>query len=290
MKAVLVFCEGRHDIAFAQRSLGAHAGCKWVERPVRELPSPLGPGRTAKKGLIARRYERHVLEDLTLRDAAHPPLPCFDSVVENPATDTMFVLVRTHGQAQANRVLDLLRMLNDTIFEEPAGSFDVSEYAAAFLFDANGEGVAATLATFRDRYSAHFGDLAGLEHGAWVTTATVPVGCFVFHRSAQDQTGTLEDHLAPMVKSAWPQRFAGARHFIDGNRRDADAVSGSTAARLAARLKAIITAAGQFGHPGAPMTDVVGDRNKGLPSAQFEASRLSGELAGFLARAPWSDA
>lgn len=75
MKAVLVFCEGRHDVAFAQRSLGAHGGCKWVDKPVRELPSPFGPGATAPKGLIAMRYERQVLEDLTLRDAAHPPLP-----------------------------------------------------------------------------------------------------------------------------------------------------------------------------------------------------------------------
>ena len=73
MKAVLVFCEGRHDVVFAQRSLGAHGGCEWVDRPVRELPSPFGRGRAAARGLIARRFERQALEDLTLRDAAHPP-------------------------------------------------------------------------------------------------------------------------------------------------------------------------------------------------------------------------
>ena len=49
MKAVLVFCEGRHDVAFAQRSLGAHGGCKWVDKPVRELPSPFGRGKTTRK-------------------------------------------------------------------------------------------------------------------------------------------------------------------------------------------------------------------------------------------------
>lgn len=286
MKAVLVFCEGRHDVAFAQRSLGAHAGCAWVDKPVRDLPSPFGPGGTARRGLIAMRYERHALEELTLRDAAHPPLPCFDSVVENPATETVFVLVRAHGQDRAAPVLDLLQVLNYTIAEEPAGSFDVSEYAAAFLFDANADGVATRLTAFRDRFGAHFGDLAGLAHRAWVATTTVPVGCFVFHRSAQDQTGTLDDHLAPMAEAAWPQRYAGARHFIDGNRRDADAVSSNDAARL----KAIITAAGQFSHPGAPMTAVVGDRNEGLPRAQFAASQLSRDLAGFLAGVPWRGA
>ena len=30
MKAVLVFCEGRHDVVFAQRSLGTHGNCSWV--------------------------------------------------------------------------------------------------------------------------------------------------------------------------------------------------------------------------------------------------------------------
>ena len=285
MKAVLVICEGRHDVAFAQRSLGAYGGCEWGnDKPVRELPSPFGPGRTARKGLIAMRYERHALEDLPLRDAAHPPLPCFDSVVENPATDTMFVLVRAHGQSQAAPVLDLIETLDDTITGEPAGSFDVSEYAAAFLFDANADGAATKLTAFRDRFGARFGDLAGLAHRAWVATATVPVGCFVFHRNEQDQTGTLEDHLAPMAEAAWPERYAGARRFIDGNRRDADAVSSNDAARL----KAIITAAGQFGQPGAPMTAVVGDRNRGLPGAQFAASPLSRDLADFLAAVPWS--
>ena len=287
MKAVLVFCEGRHDVAFAQRSLGAHGGCEWGnDKPVRELPSPFGPGGTARMGLIAMRYQQHVLEDFPLRDAAHPPLPCFDSVVENPATDTMFFLVRTHGQDRAAPVLDLLRGLNVTILDEPAGSFDVSEYAAAFLVDANADGVATKLKAFRDRFGAHFGDLAGLAHRAWVVTTTVPVGCFVFHRSEQDQTGTLDDHLAPMAEAAWPERYAGARHFVDGNRRDADAVSSNDAARL----KAIITAAGQFSHPGAPMTAVVGDPNKGLPRQQFDESRLSRDLADFLAGVPWRGA
>lgn len=286
MKAVLVLCEGRHDVAFARRSLGAHADCKWVGKPISALPSPFGPGGPAAKGLIATRYERQALDERTVQAAAHPPLPCFESVVENTTTDTLFVLIRAHGQDQVDPVLDLLQVLNDMITEEHAGTFDVSQYAAAFLFDANGVGAVATLEAFRDRYRKHFGDLSNLEHGKWVATNTVPAGCFVFHRSAQDQTGTLEDHLAPMAESAWPERYAAARRFIDDNREDADEVSGSDAARL----KAIVTATGQFDHPGAPMTVVVSDWKKGLPRKQFEDSPLSKDLAGFLAGAPWGNA
>ena len=284
MKAVLVFCEGYHDVVFAQRSLGAHGGCEWVDKPIGELPSPFGStGTVARKGLIARRFERQAVDNLRLRNAAHPLLPCFESIVENTAADTMFFLVRARGQERQDPVMSLLQTLDVTITEEP-GTFDVSEYAAAFLFDANGEGVTSTLAALRERYGEHFGDLSNIEHGKWVSGTTVPVGCFVFHRSATDETGTLEDHLAPMTASAWPQRYAGAVGFIDGNRNAEDKVS----TREAERLKAIITVAGQFENPGDPLSIVIG--RSGLPRAQFETSALSAELADFLTGTPWIDA
>ena len=52
MRAVLVICEGLHEIIFIQRSLGAVADCKWFEEPIGDLPSPFGslPGRS-RKGL-----------------------------------------------------------------------------------------------------------------------------------------------------------------------------------------------------------------------------------------------
>ena len=283
MKAVLVFCEGRHDVVFAQRSLGAHGGCEWVDKHVGELPSPFGPSRVAKKGLISTRLEQHALQDLTLQAAAHPPLPCFESIVENTATSTMFFMVRAHGKVQSDPILKLLEDLNVTITQEPAGTFDVSEYAAAFLFDANGEGVAATLTGFRRHYGGHFGDLSTLQHSTWVADTTVPVGCFVFHRCAQNQPGTIEDHLAPMVKRAWPDRYAEAERFVDDKRDGGDKVSRSEAERL----KAIITVTGQFDHPGDPMSIVIG--RTGLPRAEFNASRMSAELAEFLVQAPWNN-
>ena len=283
MKAVLVFCEGHHDVVFAQRSLGAHGGCEWVGRPIGELPSPFGRSAVARKGFIARRLERNALEDRAVRATAHPPPPCFESIVENAATGTMYFMIRAQGKTQTELVVDLLRALDDTI-DQPPGTFDVSEYAAAFLFDANGEGVAATLEGFRNRYGGHFGDLSMLEHGEWVAGSTVPVGCFVFHRSAHDPTGTIEDHLAPMVESAWPERYAEAERFVEDKRDDDDKVS----SREAECLKAIITVTGQFNHPGDPMSVIIG--RTGIPRAAFESAQTSAELTEFLTRTPWHEA
>ncbi len=283
MKAVLVFCEGRHDVVFAQRSLGAHGGCEWVKRPIRLLPSPFGRGGVARKGLIERRFERQALEEHTLQAAAHPPVPCFESAVEDTTEGTMFFMVRALGKEQSGPVVELLQSLEVTITDEPAGTFDVTEYAVAFLFDANTAGLESTLEGFRGLYGVHFGDLSNLQHGVWAET-TIPVGCFVFHKSTTETTGTIEDHLAPMVQRAWPERYGGAERFVDDNRATDDAVSG----KAAERLKAIITAAGQFNHPGDPMSIVIG--RHGLPQAEFETSPVSAELAGFLLKAPWSDA
>jgi len=280
MKAVLVFCEGRHDVVFTQRSLGAHGGCKWVDKPIGELPSPFGPGGVGRKGLVARRFERYALEDRTLQDAASPSMPSFASIVENTATGTVFFLIEAGGQDRSHPNLELLEELKVTFDSVSRGTFDVSDYSAAFLFDANGEGVTSTLETFRDCYGSHFGNLSNLEHGRWAETS-VPVGCFVFH--GQDRTGTLEDHLAPMVARAWPGRYAGAERFVDESRAAGDEVSKSGAKRL----KAVITAAGQFDHPGDPMSKIIG--HAGLPAAQFEESRVSRELADFLAAAPRND-
>ena len=53
MKAVLVFCEGRHDIVFAQRSLGTHGDCDWVDKPISELPSPFGSSLTESSSMLS---------------------------------------------------------------------------------------------------------------------------------------------------------------------------------------------------------------------------------------------
>ena len=278
MKAVLILCEGRHDIVFVQRSLGAVAGCRWMTEHIKELPSPFGaiPG-TSRKGLIATRVERNV-DDLTLRSAAYPPLPQFEPAVFDEKAGIIFLPVRANGKSQVAAVIELL---GDVDASMGVGGIDVSEYAAAFLFDADTAGLTATLEEFREHYRGHFGDLSEAGHAKWVAMATCSVGVFVFHRTANDETGTLEDHLAPMVSAAWPDKYASARDFIDQNRESDDKVSRSDVARL----KAIVTSAGQFDHPGSPLSTMIA--RDGIPDKQFETSPMSQALAAFLQGVPW---
>lgn len=282
MKAILVFCEGSSDVVFTTRSLGAVANCSWVNDTISKLPSPFGNGKIARKGLIASRLEQRAFDDLSLQSAANPPLPSFEAIVKGADPETMFVLVRTNGKDQVDAVQHMLRVLQVTFDETHVDEYGVSEYATAFLLDANTIGVSATVNQFRQRYESHFGDLSGVDHSRWATTDVSPVGCFVFHAETEDQTGTLEDHLAPMVQAEWPSRYAKALEFIHENRNDSDKVSRNRASQL----KAVITAAGQFHVPGADLTRVIG-RDGRLRNTAFEQSLLSRDLVSFLKTAPW---
>ena len=282
MKAILVFCEGRHDVVFAQRSLGVVGGCRWIDGRVRDLPSPFGHSHVSR-GLIATHLDRHAVSDLTLQTATHSRLPTLEAVLQSVDSDTVFFLFRAQGKDQTKPIVDFLNKVKVTMEVADSVSYDVSQYAIAFLHDANEIGIAGTLDKVRQRYRAHCGDLAELRHGMWMATDMAPVGCFVFSGDAED-TGTLEDHLGPMVSGAWPDRYARALDFIEAYRNPEDQVSRG----VANRTKAGITIAGQFSCPGAPMSVVIGW--KGLPKTAFEESAASRALVDFLTSVPWDPA
>lgn len=276
MRAVLVFCEGTTDVVFVERSLGACANCRRIERPIRELPSPFGASDSVPKGLIANRLAGLAVEDLALRDD-YPPTPQFESIVEQGTQDVMFVLIRVGGKSKAAAAL---KLAGDVDALMQAGDFEVTEHAAAFLFDADEEGLNATVSNFRKSYEPYYGDLSGVAHAQWTATTSIPVGLYVFH-DGRKETGTLEDHVAPMVESEWPARYSAAHAYIEQNSGPDDAVSKNESRRL----KATITAAGQFDHPGRPLATVLA--RKGLPDQQYQRSTAANALASFLLSTPW---
>ena len=277
MKAVLVFCEGDHDVVFVKRSLGACADCKWMDdQPMRKLPSPFGASRTLPKGLIAQRFDELAVEDLALEDDDRPT-PQFSSLIVDAANEVMFALIRAGGKDKAQQVLRLVQYV-DALMD--AGGHEVSEHAVAFLFDADDEGLDTAVSAFRRDYAPYYGNLDGVAHAQWLSTKGVPVGLYVFHAEGKE-TGTLENHTAPMVADEWPDRYDAASRFIDGNSKPTHAVMRNEARRL----KAVMTAAGQFDHPGRPLGTVLA-RN-GLSVERYKASRAANDLASFLLSTPW---
>lgn len=286
MRAVLVFCEGNHDVAFVTRSLGALAGAQWVDEPIGKLPAPLGtkhnpknPKQVTSRSVIAMRYEDRRIDDLGLGDAAHAPIPTFDRLVKVSADDTLYVMMRCGSDRAAKPVLELL----DDMKAVMAVASDLDALALAFVFDANGAGVGAREAAFSRDYAGCFdsGQMPSLRHAQWVSGRYGPSGLFVFHDPSTG-TGTLEDVIEPLVQQQWPAKWQAAGVYLRDHVEPGDRIQGNPAAHKKAR----IGVTGQFTFPGGPMTEVIRNRNEGLPKERFTGP-VSQQLVEFLRRVPW---
>ncbi|MFH1464667.1 MAG: hypothetical protein ABIO70_09800 [Pseudomonadota bacterium] len=278
MRAILVYCEGNHDIVYVTRSLGV-AGARWLGEPISKLPSPFGPlpdprnPRNPKvHSIISRHYAARSLDDLHLVAAAHAPPPVFEAMLEDDGT--LYVLIRCHGDSAALASATLTR---DIATQLPFG-VTVREIAAAFLFDADDAGLASRESRFKDNY-ADLLNGASPSHAGWVTGPVCPVGLYVFHDPVTGK-GTLEEILAPMVDAEWPTRWSQAGTYLSSNRDPDDPV---TTDRTEA-LKAQICITGQFRFAGDPMTQVL--RKEGLPRNHFSGAE-SQSLVQFLRNVPW---
>lgn len=285
MKAVIVFCEGSHDVAFATRSLGVLENAEWMRKPIRELPSPFGPkpdphnpDNPKVQGIIVRHYSARLLDDLPLTAAARPPLPSFERLLYVAGIDTVFALVRCHGDGTSTAAMELLGKFQALML--PGFNLDVGRIAAAFLFDADDAGVAGREASFAASYTAILDGNNAPRHGQWVRGSDFPVGLYLFHDRTTRQ-GTLEDLLVPMVETQWRDRWKAAGEYLADHQAAGDPV----ATKPAERRKAQICITGQFLFPGDPMTMVI-ERN-GLPNAHFSGHE-SQALVDFLTGTPWT--
>jgi hypothetical protein len=284
MKAVLVFCEGSHDVTFVVRSLGQVANAAWVGDSIGRLPSPFGPvpdpanpNKPKLESFIAKRYSNRNLGDLRLQAAAHAPLPAFEAIVE--ANGTLYVLIRCHGDGAAKAAIDLLADVSAVL--NPAYGTDVKEIAAAFIFDAD-ESLAYRESTFAAEYVALHGNTPP-THGSWAKGAH-RVGLYVFHDQAS-QKGTLEELIAPLVENEWGARWKAADDYLSQNVQQADPIK----TKRSEWLKAQINVTGQFAFPGDPMSIVISRPRGGRPglSDKHFSGTESQSIVSFLTGVPW---
>ena len=294
MKAVLVICEGRSDIAFARRSLIAIAECKAINKKISEFPAPFGtirstdPPSTVSKGLIATRIETCLDEDPVAArkfpGAATLPTPQFDTAILNKEESIIYLFVNAGGRDQYSGNINLLEKVDDSMrIDGRAVNLEVMEYATAFLFDANSHGKENVILDFCRRYCDHFGCISYLDHAGWVRSDKCPVGVFIC--CGDDGKGTVENYIIQMTESTWAERHRGASDFIAQNKRNIDKVSGSEANRL----KAIIATVGQFNFPGNSLFSLIDDESKGIPGEKFRKSKPCKDLVKFLQDVPWGD-
>ena len=290
MKAVLVICEGRSDIAFVRRSLMAIIpDCERFKEGIGNLYTPFGaklPG--IPKGIIARYIENSFKDSpADFRKFAHAtilPRPQFDAAVINNKEGVIYLFVDSGGRDQHNGIINLLDSVDAPIKElGNSGDLDVKEYATAFVFDANDRGKDKVIEDFKSNYREYFGCFSNDSLESWVKSDRCPVGLYIC--CDDNGKGALENYIAPMTELVWPERHRGAKDFIETHSKSSDKVSKSEANKL----KAIITAVGQFNFPGDSLLSVIDGKNYKIPDEKFGESKPCNDLVEFLQDVPWED-
>ncbi len=256
VRALLVFCEGSHDVAFVCRVL--EHGLDFAKKTWRfsKLPAPLN-------SLFKTNFENHAARDLRL-DMTHKVfLP--DRVLQ--CEDVVALIFNSGGKNNKQPIVDFLSDFLP-LFEQAAvfpGQTDavVTQARFLFLYDADAKGVEK----IRKDVKAAFSSIDGKPWLAddWRIDTNDPAGAMAANKAlyvwnGKGGQGTLEDILMPVLRASEPELANDAERCIEAlfDWETEHENSVHSVAEQARQQKAAITLAGQREKPGMSMSVILG--------------------------------
>ena len=279
IKALMVFCEGQHDVAFVSKVMRNFFGFSRVSWKFSEYPSPFNE-------LLRANVEKHAAQDLSLNND-RPFLPS-----QVLAKDNDVALLFGCGGNRADKVKDLLSdflplLTNAKIFPGDATSVTDSVHYL-FLYDADDRGAnkirQETVKTF-----TQVDEIVWLSE--WLVDEENPFAATsgdkaIYIWGKTPEQGTLEDLLHPLFERCHPTLFKQASDATD-QMFDCWKIDSSELAvaipAISKRHKAIITIMGQHKKPGGAMS-VILDQAKMIKPDDFKNSSEAKAFANFIAR------
>jgi hypothetical protein len=256
MKALMVFCEGPHDVAFVKKVMESIFSFERVTWKFSEYPSPFNQ-------LFKRSVDKHAARDMAL-DMAHKFfLP--DQVFKR--NNDLVLLFNSGGKEQIAKIKELLSdvvpMLdNASVFLQGATEF-VSETKYLFFYDADDIGAervrSQAFAAFEEVVEGERWMLSPWDLDTINPFAAISDNKAIYIWGETPERGTLEDLLHPIFAVENSECMARAEHYIDGAFTwdlGSEELKKSVA-EVARRKKAIITAIGQRKKPGSSMNVVL---------------------------------
>ncbi len=207
---VTIFCEGPHDVAFIYRMLKSIAyesydGCK-----IGDLPIPFNQ-------LITREVEKSDVEKLNLIEVRRGFLPAKVLRQENKYIFLYSLGGDTKSEARQRMIGDIL-----TFIPEP-GEISIipkgTNFSVIYLFDSDNMGVEARLSKLNEEINTILGAKGKINfstNSSFESIYEIKFGAYIF--TGQDNnTGTLEGILLPLMKGNNEEVFDEAERFIDVN-------------------------------------------------------------------------
>jgi hypothetical protein len=271
MKFLFVFCEGAHDIALLERLLPQLPNVTKSRRSLKDYPAPF-------HGFWKQKLT-HIVAGMDKRPAEHRgklPPPWFELAFEAP--DTIYMLFSMNGKDQRTACATVLREWKE-LTEAQLGLQYVEKWNAAFILDADDEGVVARRRDLFEWLKKEKLILDAPQDGAWAPSGGYSVGCFVVHGPDSDR-GAIEDHWIPIADSAVGDRMRDARGFVQQHQRPESKVL--KPGRVG---KATLTIAGQIDSPGDSLAVILRDTTWATDQV-IASSTIGQELLQFLRSVP----
>lgn len=250
-QALLVFCEGPHDVAFCKLIFGKLFQAKMFEHKFADFPAPLNsPFKT--------QLEQHLLQDMSL-DMAHKFfLPDAVFRLDKDGVEWLILLFNCGGKNRVDNPKAFLAnylALSEIAKTFPEGASRViSQSCYLFLYDVDDQQPQQVI----DKFSTDFAMISGQP---WISQSPQLVDGFdnaatvsgvAVYMWAHEDVFTLEDIVLPLFQQAKPELTEKTAAFVD----DAFEWPLSVAAQ-AKRKKAIIATLGQKKKPGSSMNVIL---------------------------------
>jgi hypothetical protein len=266
VKALVIFCEGVHDIAFVAQVLKHRFDFKTQQLKLSAFPAPFNQ-------LFKRNVEKHAAEDLALDMAKKFFLP--DQVLKK--NQQMVLLFNSGGETKTDKLRDFLSDLLPLIEDAAVlGNSDDIVNAPYYLFtyDADEAGVVKKVAEAQKNFaqiddedfiSDQLSQSPQSAHGYIDDNKAV----FVWGESLEQ--GTLEHWIIPMLQHSHQANLDKALATLDDMFRWEN-----TVATQAKRHKAAITLLGQGKKPGSAMSVILAQAKLLNKSAYENSEAVSG--------------
>lgn len=271
VRAILVFCEGPHDVAFVKKVFRIQLEFEKLEVPFSELPSPF-------HHLFKQTVLTHSAKDLSL-DMAHKFfLP--DIIFQK---DDYFVFIYNSGGKSKydtiRQLISLFMPLHAQAKTFAQGSAIVSNVKYLFLYDADDIGLSVVADQIKSEFEI-IDDEPFLSE-EWQNSARSHFGLIandkaIYTWGASPQQGTLEDLIYPMFETDQNGLMDKAYIAINDMFTWDDTVSAQ-----AKRKKATITLIGQRKKPGLPMSMVLGETDL-ITKATWKSHAMVNDFVDFL--------
>lgn len=223
LKAIIVLCEGKTDVAFLRRLLVVDNYHDYKEI-VGNIPKPLGLGgdksEKAKGSYFINKLRNYQYDSSNLRDT--PILPLILRRTEGQS-DTYIFLYDMNGMGRVENYKEVIKDFqglsrksqNEDDFESSQLKMDV---ALAFIYDIDDKSVGERVTYVKETFSDTIEELMYLQEDKPIidTKHFKGLGCYFFCNEENNQ-GSLEDLVLPLMKTSKENLFEKAEEFLNSD-------------------------------------------------------------------------